>query len=56
MSDTDHKQEDTYSAEQTEARAEMTLRRLLTTPPKLHKDSKLGVKREPKPKLRKATP
>lgn len=56
MTDTTHGLEDSYSAEQTEARAEAALKRMLTTPPKLHKDSKLGKKRESKPKLRKVTP
>jgi hypothetical protein len=46
MSDTDlPKEEDTYSEEQTAARAEATLKRMLASPPKPHKDSKLG-KRE----------
>lgn len=51
MPDTEH-----YSEAETERRATATLKRMLTTPPKLHKDSKLGVKRESKPKLRKVTP
>lgn len=48
--------DDTYSDAETAARAEAALKRMLATPPKLHKDSKLGVKREPKVKLRKVTP
>lgn len=44
---------ESYSEAETEARAEAALKRMLATPPKLHKDSKLGVKREPKVKLRK---
>jgi hypothetical protein len=36
---------DTYSDEETERRANETLKRMLATPPKPHKDSKLG-KRE----------
>lgn len=47
---------ETYSAEQTEARAEAALKRMLATPPKLHKDSKLGVKRESKAKPGRGTP
>jgi hypothetical protein len=37
---------DTYSEEETVARREAALKRMLSTPPKLHKDSKLGRKRE----------
>lgn len=39
MSNNDH-----YSDEETERRANAALKRMLTTPPKLHKDSKLGRK------------
>jgi hypothetical protein len=39
---------DTYSAEETERRANEALKAMLATPPKPHKDSKLG-KRRPKP-------
>lgn len=46
MTDTAHQQEDTYSAEQTKARADAALKRMLTMPPKLHKDSKLGRRGE----------
>jgi hypothetical protein len=38
--------DETYSKEETERRATATLKRMLETPPKLHKDSKLGKKRE----------
>lgn len=41
MSDNDH-----YSDAETERRANETLKRMLATPPKPHKDSKLGKKRE----------
>ena len=37
---------DTYSDKETEIRAEAALKRMLATPPNLHKDSKLGRKRE----------
>jgi hypothetical protein len=37
-------QSDTYSDAETERRANETLRRMLKTPPKPHKDSKLGRK------------
>lgn len=43
-------QNDTYSDAETAARAEAALKRMLTTPPKLHKDSKLGGKRRKKVK------
>jgi hypothetical protein len=33
---------ETYSNEETERRGNETLKRMLATPPKLHKDSKLG--------------
>jgi len=36
----------TYSDAETAARAEAALKRMLATPPKPHKDSKLGKKRE----------
>ena len=36
---------DTYSDAETERRANATLKRMLATPPKLHKDSKLGKRR-----------
>ena len=48
MTDTNQTQNDTYSETETAARAEAALKRLLATPPKLHKDSKLGRKRESK--------
>jgi hypothetical protein len=38
----DHEESETYSAEETERRATAALKRMLATPPKLHKDSKLG--------------
>jgi hypothetical protein len=37
---------DNYSDAENERRANETLKRMLATPPKLHKDSKLGRKRE----------
>jgi hypothetical protein len=39
---------DTYSDAETERRANAVLKRMLATPPKPHKDSKLGRKRESK--------
>lgn len=38
--------QDTYSDDETERRANAALKRMLATPPKQHKDSKLGKKRE----------
>jgi hypothetical protein len=46
MAATDHKQEGTYSDAETAARAEAALKRMLATPPKPHKDSDLGQRRE----------
>ena len=46
MAASTHKDDDTYSDVETAARAEATLKRMLTTPPTLHKDSKLGRRRE----------
>lgn len=43
---TNQKQDDTYSDKETKARADAALKRMLTTPPKPHKDSKVGRKRE----------
>lgn len=40
------KREDTYSGKETAARADAALKRMLASPPKLHKDSKLGRRRE----------
>ncbi len=37
---------DTYSEAETAARADAALKRMLATPPKLHKDSKLGRRSE----------
>ena len=37
---------DTYSDAETAARADAALKRMLATPPKLHKDSKVGRLRE----------
>jgi hypothetical protein len=37
---------DTYSDAETAARADEALKRMLATPPKPHKDSKLGKGRE----------
>jgi hypothetical protein len=39
-------EDDTYSDAETERRANKVLKRMLATPPKPHKDSKLGKKRE----------
>lgn len=41
-------QEGTYSDAETKARAEEALQRMLATPHKSHKDSKLGKRRESK--------
>ena len=38
---------DTYSDKETAARADATLKRMLATPPKPHKDSKLGHRKKP---------
>ena len=38
--------DDTYSDAETAARADAALKRMLATPPKQHKDSKLGARRE----------
>ena len=38
--------ENAYSDAETAARADATLKRMLATPPKQHKDSKLGKRRE----------
>lgn len=46
MTDTKQSDEETYSDVETAARADAALKRMLTTPPKPHKDSKLGRKRE----------
>jgi hypothetical protein len=46
-SDSNHKREaETYSDKETAARANAVLKRMLATPPKPHKDSKVGRKRE----------
>lgn len=37
-----HKKDDTYSDKETAARAEAALKQMLATPPKHHKDSKVG--------------
>jgi len=42
MSNTDQKLDDTYSEAETKARAEAALKRMLATPHKPHKDSKVG--------------
>lgn len=42
-------QSDTYSEAETDARREATLKRMLATPPKPHKASKVG-RRESQPK------
>ncbi len=46
MSKSTNHQDHTYSAKETAVRADAALKRMLTTPPKPHKDSKLGQKRE----------
>ncbi len=38
--------DETYSEEETVARREAALKRMLATPPKPHKDSKIGPKRD----------
>jgi len=43
-----HPANETYSDKETEARAEAALKRMLTTPHKLHKDSKVGRKDQSK--------
>ena len=45
MSNTNDKRGDTYSEMETAARADAALKRMLATPPKLHKDSKLGQRK-----------
>lgn len=45
----ENRPDDTYSDKETAARADAALKRMLKTPPKPHKDSKLGKRREPKP-------
>jgi len=42
MPNTRQERENAYSDQETAARAESALRRMLATPPKPHKDSKLG--------------
>lgn len=42
MDRTDREQHDTFSDAETAARADEALKRMLATPPKPHKDSKLG--------------
>jgi len=44
MADTDQKPEETYSEEETKARADATLKRMLATPHRPHKDGKKGQK------------
>ena len=46
MPNTTPQQSDTYSDAETAARADAALKRMLATPPKLHKDSKLGRRSE----------
>ena len=48
MTKSNHMQEDTYSDAETAARAEAALKRMLASPPKLHKDSKLSGKKSVK--------
>jgi hypothetical protein len=43
---TDDPNQESYSHKETVARREAALKRMLATPPKPHKDSKLGKKRE----------
>jgi len=43
---TNDPKDDNYSEAETAALAEAALKRMLATPPKPHKDSKLGRKRE----------
>jgi len=42
----DPKQQEGYSEEEIVRRREAALKRMLATPPKLHKDSKLGKSRQ----------
>lgn len=46
MTSTNQKQDDTYSDKETAARADAALKRMLATPPKPHKDSKVGRRSE----------
>jgi hypothetical protein len=46
LSDDMADRDETYSDAETERRANATLKRMLATPPKTHKDSKLGPRRE----------
>ena len=46
LSDRIMRPDETYSDAETERRAKAALKRMLATPPKLHKDSKLGRTRE----------
>lgn len=46
MTRADTEQSDTFSDAETAARADAALKRMLATPPKFHKDSKLGRTRE----------
>jgi hypothetical protein len=41
------KTSDSYSDKETSERAEAALKRMLATPPKPHKDSKLGKRKRP---------
>ena len=41
-----NRQDDTYSDAETAARADSALKRMLATPPKPHKNSKLGRRRK----------
>jgi hypothetical protein len=50
MPKTDPKEGDTFSHKETAARADAALKRMLATPPKPHKDSKLGRVRKSQPK------
>jgi hypothetical protein len=43
----DNSADETYSEEETVARREAALKRMLATPPKRHKESKLGQRKKP---------
>jgi len=46
----DTKPDESYSDKDTAIRADAALKRMLATPPKPHKDSKVGRRREPQSK------
>ena len=46
MPSANEKSQDAFPNAETAARVEAALKRMLATPPKLHKDSRLGKRRE----------